>query len=82
MLLLVEIVYEAVFIDTLDRHLDNLPSVGHDDAFVCENIGKILLDGLPHLLLMPGLILVALAVQGPVLARYNKQRLCMGDSLP
>ncbi|MNI66617.1 hypothetical protein D3C73_1221960 [compost metagenome] len=82
MLLLVIVVAEAVFINSLDRDTHHLLAVRHDYAFIRHQIGQILLDGLADLFLMPCLVLIPLAVQGPVLTGDDKQRFCHLESLP
>ena len=65
-LLLVEVVSETVLIQGTDRHFDNLPPVVHDDALFGDEIGQILFDRFPDFFLMADLVLIALAVQRPV----------------
>ncbi|MOA63574.1 hypothetical protein D3C78_1893400 [compost metagenome] len=72
MLLFIVVITEAVLVDAFDGDAHHLLAVRHDDAFVCHHIGKILFDCLAHLLLMACLVLIALAVQGPIFTGDDK----------
>ncbi|MNN86017.1 hypothetical protein D3C81_2033720 [compost metagenome] len=72
MLLLVVVITEAVLVDAFDRDAHHLLAVRHDNAFIRHHIGKILFDCFAHLLLMARLVLIALAVQGPILPGDDK----------
>ncbi|MNR51248.1 hypothetical protein D3C85_1708960 [compost metagenome] len=59
----VEVIAEAVFVQAFYRYFHHLFTIGHDNAFICNQIRKVLFDGFFDLLLMPGLILVSFAVE-------------------
>ncbi|MMZ66037.1 hypothetical protein D1872_284940 [compost metagenome] len=72
MFLFLKIMNKAVFLQIAEGNLDNLFSVRHDNVLFRDQIGQVLLDDLSDLLLVPLLILVAFAVQRPILFGNDK----------
>ncbi|GAF26228.1 2-polyprenyl-6-methoxyphenol hydroxylase and related FAD-dependent oxidoreductases [Moorella thermoacetica Y72] len=66
MLPLVVVKAEVILLQAADGHPDHLFTPAHDDTLFSYDVRQVFFDGFPDLFLVPLLIQVTLAVQGPV----------------